>query len=68
MPPEKKYLDNTSLALSRALVVTEHLRTTTELAQVPFIVTGTDRSPYPNGSYTNSMRNRTVIICAVQKN
>lgn len=63
MPPGKKYLDNTSLGLSRAQVVVEHLRATTGLSSVPFTISGTDRSPCPNDSYSNRLRNRTVSIC-----
>lgn len=65
MPPGEKYLDNTSLGLSRAQVVVEHLRTTTGLSSVPFTVSGTDSAPYPNDSPTNRLRNRTVSICIV---
>jgi hypothetical protein len=65
MPPGEKYLDNTSLGLSRAQVVVEYLRVTTGLSGVPFTVSGTDRAPYLNDSYTNRLRNRTVSICTV---
>ncbi|MCK5232537.1 MAG: hypothetical protein KAR13_19845 [Desulfobulbaceae bacterium] len=63
MPPEEKYLDNTSLGLSRALMVVEHLRATTGLSNVPFTISGTDRAPCPNDSYSDRLRNRTVSIC-----
>lgn len=65
MPPEEKYPDNTSLGLSRALMVVEHLRATTGLSNVPFTIRGTDRSPCPNDSYSSRLRNRTVSICIV---
>ena len=65
MPPGEKYPDNTSLGLSRALMVVEHLRATTGLSNVPFTIRGTDRSPCPNDSYSSRLRNRTVSICIV---
>ena len=65
MPPGEKYPDNTSLGLSRALMVVEHLRATTGLSNVPFTIRGTDRSPCPNDSYSIRLRNRTVNICIV---
>ena len=65
MPSGKRYLDNISLGLSRALVVVEHLRSTTGLTGVPFTTSGADHIQYKHIKNTNRLSYRTVTISVI---
>ncbi len=62
IPEGKRYLDNNSLGLSRAMVVVEHLRATTDLSRVSFTTSGSGHAPHPNNNHRNRLRNRTVTM------
>ncbi|MFZ5517082.1 MAG: OmpA family protein [Candidatus Zhuqueibacterota bacterium] len=64
MPNDQKYRDNVTLGWTRALSVVEWLRLNTALTAENFSTysKGEVMPPFPNDSYRNKIRNRTVII------